>query len=151
MKWYFDIMNPMLKHLDAGECLIFNTGESDAVVTFSKLFSDELIVVNHCGGVIMAPVSMITIPPFVVQKYTAKLERETKMSEHKEQVESRKAALTKAQESRKAKDLELRLENLRMLVEFAEEVGDLPSFRKAQHALSELNDEVVDFITGVSA
>ena len=143
-------MNAIMKHLVHGECLIMSTENSDEVVTFVKPFSDDMIVVNYKNGDMMAPVDMITIPPFVVQKYTAKLEREMKMAELQVQVQNRKVAFTKAQEARKAKYLEDKLQTAQMLVELAETTGDLLSFRNAERALKLVSDEVVDFITGVA-
>lgn len=139
-------MNPIMKFVEPGDCLIINVTGEDEIVTFSKVYSDDLLIVNHKDAAMMIPVVYVRVPPFVVEKYSAKLEREVKMSEHAKNTETRKTQHEAAQ-------LRIKLNHVRALVETAELKAEIVSFEEAEQALTDFNRYVareLNMLTGVS-
>lgn len=140
-------MNPIMKFVEPGECLIVNVaGCGDEIVTFVQVYSDDLLIVNHKGAAALMPTEYVRVPPFVVEKYSAKLEREIKMSEHAKKVVDRKT-------EHEAAKLRTKLTLVRSLVETAQAKVDVVSFRAAEEAVSEFNQYVMrelNMLTGVS-
>lgn len=140
-------MNPIMKFVEPGECLIVNVaGCGDEIVTFVQVYSDDLLIVNHKGAAALMPTEYVRVPPFVVEKYSAKLEREIKMSEHAKNVETRRDQLEAAQ-------LRAKLNLVRTIVENAELKAEIVSFKAAEQAISDFNQFVtreLNMLTGVS-